>query len=109
MAVVNATITSTNPVSPTDIITVSGGQTWANIFMTFCNFDTTNSETITVYVRPVGESAANENTILKNIVIDPTDTFAFSFEKLILSATDKVSAIGTAGSRVSVTASYIAI
>ncbi len=105
MPVVNQTVGSTE----TTIFTVPAGQSWANVFLMFCNVNMSNSETITLHVRPGGESPVDENTILKNLVIDPTDSFAFNMEKLLMSSGDVLSAIGNAGGRVVVTASYLAL
>jgi hypothetical protein len=105
MPLVNTTIGATE----TTILTVPGGQSWANVFLSFCCFNTSSSEMITVHVRPAGEAVSDENTVLKNVVIDPTDTFVLNMEKFLLSATDVISAIGSAGGRVSVTASYLAL
>ena len=103
MTIINSVIGSTE----TAILTVPAGQNWASVCLFFCNYDQTNPETITVHVRPAGAAPANQNTILKSLTIDPQDTFTFNMEKLLLSATDVVSAIGSSGNRVTATASYM--
>ncbi len=93
----------------TTLLTVPSGQNYANVFMIFCNTSTVNSETITINVRPNGAGATDQNTIVKTLVIEATDSFEFDVEKLLLGQNDIISAKGTTGGLVSVTGSYITI
>jgi len=108
MTIVNATIDS----SETIIHTVGGGETHAVLNIIFCNFDTAGSgtENLTVYIKPGGESISDQNTIMKRQEIKAGNTFIWSAdEKLILDATDVVSAIGSSGSLISATLCYMDI
>jgi hypothetical protein len=93
--------------SETTILSVTNGQSWANVTLTFCN-TSSSDEVITVYCYPNGGSASATTTILAQLTIPALDTFIFD-SKLLLGSQDKISGLGLQGSKVSVTASYLAL
>lgn len=91
----------------TDIITVPALKTYASVTLTFCNTSITD-ETITVYAIPSGGTAIDGTTILSSLIIPAKETFVFD-NKMIMSSGDKISAVGVVGSKVTATASYMAL
>jgi hypothetical protein len=74
----------------------------------FCNLNT-SIENIDVHVVASGETPTNTNKIVSQAPIDPSDTFIFSTERLVLSPGDRIFALTTTVNMVSVTASYVVI
>lgn len=91
----------------TDIITVPALKTYASVTLTFCNTSITD-EVITVYAIPSGGTAVDGTTVISSLTIAAKETFVFD-NKMIMSAGDKISAVGTVGSKVTATASYMAL
>lgn len=104
MTISNSLVTNTG----TDVVTATGGNI-ANVFLIFCNTSTSVTASLTVYVIPSGGSVNDTTTVIKNLSIEPTDSFAFNIEKFLLSTGDKIRAVETTGNIVSCTASYISI
>jgi len=89
-------------------ITPNLGTDSAITVIMFCNLNTT-IENIDVHVVASGGTPTNTNKIVYQAPIDPSDTFIFSTERLVLSAGDRIYANTTTSSMVSVTASYVVI
>lgn len=102
MSLVNVDISN----SETAILTVPTGKTWASVFLMFCNTSGLD-RTITVHVRKSGAAASDTNTVLSAYNVVAGDTCEFDGTKLILDATDVVSAVASAASAIRCTASYV--
>lgn len=89
----------------TDLITVPSGKTYSSVVLLFCNTESTD-EVVTIYAIPTGGTASGLTTIVKSMVIPAQNTWEFT-SKLLLSAGDKVSAVGVSGAKVTVTSSFI--
>jgi hypothetical protein len=76
--------------------------------MMFCNLNTT-IENIDIYVVAAGDTAIDTNKVAQQVPLDPSDTFTFSTERLVLSPGDRVYASTTTNNQVSVTVSYVTI
>jgi|TARA_B100000959_G_C14916811_1_gene597726 hypothetical protein len=101
MALASTVVANSN----TTIITGTSGKVRAVTCLFFCNTNTLNTDTITVYAVPGGGSAGDDNTIIRSAEINATDTLTFDTEKLLLDPTDSL--IGIAGTgTISATASY---
>lgn len=107
MALANGIILNTN----TTLATVPAGQTWASVAILLCNFDTSGTaadEAITIYFVPSGGSVGNQTTVAVNLPIATGETFIFD-SKMILSSGATVVLVGSVGSKVSATMSYMSI
>ena len=94
-----STATAISPVLATDM---------AVTVMMFCNLNTT-IEYIDIYVVSSGDTTADVNKVAQQIPLDPSDTFTFSTERLVLSPGDRIWASTTTNNEVSVTVSYVTI
>lgn len=94
--------TSTVPITP-NLSTDS-----AITVIMFCNLNT-SVENIDVHVVASGGTPTNTNKIVNQAPVDPSDTFIFSTERLVLGAGDRIYAKTTTLNMVSVTASYVVI
>jgi hypothetical protein len=66
------------------------------------------TETFTLYVYPMGGSACITTTVLKELLMEPTETFIMSGdEKLILDAGGTISAVASALSGICVAVNYV--
>ena len=90
----------------TTIYTSSG--TTAITCMFFMN-DNVAARTLSVHVVPSGGSLANTNQIVKNITIDPADTYVINLEKLVLDNGDTIQCTASVGSSVFATVSSVTI
>lgn len=107
MSTVRATILNTN----TEIVTIPTSKVYASVAICFCNFDisgTAADESITVYFVPNGGSPANSNMVIQSLVIPIGQTYVFD-SKMILDAGEKIVAVGSVGSKVTATVSYMSI
>jgi hypothetical protein len=107
MSIVNTTILNTN----TTLMTVPSLKTYASVAICFCNYDvsgTAADETITVYFVPSGGSVGNATMVIQSLIIPIGQTYVFD-SKMILDAGATVVAIGTVGSKVTATISYMSI
>jgi len=94
-----STATAISPVLATDM---------AVTVMMFCNLNTT-IENIDIYVVAAGATAIDANKVVQQVPLDPSDTFTFSTERLVLSPGDRIYASTTTNNQVSVTVSYVTI
>lgn len=92
--------------SATTVYTSSG--TTAITCMFFMN-DNVAARTLSVHVVQSGGSLANTNQIVKNITIDPADTYVINLEKLVLSNGDTIQCTASVGSSVFATVSSVTI
>lgn len=92
--------------SATTVYTSSG--TTALTCMFFMN-DNVSARTLTVHVVKSGGTAGTANTIVKNINIDPADTYVINTEKLVLDNGDTIQCTASAGSSVQATLSSVTI
>lgn len=99
----NTSIANTN----TDILTVPAGESYASVAVILCNYGASD-ETINIYAVPSAGSAGNSNIIMKAFLLPSTNTYVFD-TKLLMGAGDKLVAIGTTGSLVTATVTYISI
>ena len=91
MAITNATIDDTTPgTTETTLFTATGTHAVTVIYL--CNTDTA-SRNVDIHVKPLGEALALENKIYDDITIPAGDTFTIDTEKLVLEATDEISAV----------------
>lgn len=82
----------------------------------FCNLNTPDPadeaagrQYIDVHVVESANSPGNFNKIINQLPIDAGDTFSFSTERVVLSAGDRIYALTTDSSQVSVTISYVTL
>jgi len=86
---------------------VPAGKNWAITNILVCNFDASTTGTFSLYLIPSGESADDNNTVIKNLDLPPEETFTFDTERIILDPGDKVSF--EASSVLSMTISYMEV
>ena len=103
MSLANATLTTSDAAIFT--CTNPGGALVSSIIIT--NYDA-SARTVTLYARPFGETAADENMILKTLSIAAGDTVVVPPEyKLELGIADVISGLASANTAIIVTISYI--
>lgn len=88
---------------------LSDGQDSAVTTMFICNNSTTQDVQIDIHIVPSGDSAADENRIIKNLVVIKTDTFVFGSERILMSDGDEIVMTANIGSIASATISYTGI
>lgn len=76
--------------------------------MIFCNTSASNV-TLNLYAVPVGLSVATQTQVIKDLLIPAGETFSFDSEKIVLSTGDRVRAVASANSRLSVTVSSMRV
>lgn len=76
--------------------------------MFFMN-DNAAARTLTIHVVKNGDSASTANTIVKNINIDPADTYVINTEKLVLDNGDTIQCTASAASSIQATLSSVTI
>ena len=64
---------------------------------------------ITVYIVPNAQTLGDEHTIMKELTVNATDTFAFGSERILLGAGDTVQAFASTTNKISVVISYTGI
>lgn len=104
MAITNTTLSST----PTTMLTVPVGSRYAVITALACNTASTTAD-LTLHFLLSGQTPNNQNTILKNLTIQPSDTFTFNAERIILEEGDSVVCTASANSAINVTLSYLEV
>jgi len=103
MAIAQETVTTAG----VDIYTSSGNSATTAIFLFN---DNAAARTVQIYVVPSGGSVGASTKIIKDLVIDPADTYIINTEKLVLSNNDAIH-VSTSGDDTSVyaTVSYVSI
>ena len=103
----NNTLTRISPTLASDIAVTT---------LIFCNLNTPNPldealgrQYIDVHLIESGQSAANINKIINQLPIEAGDTFSFSTERVVLGLGDKIEALTTDSSQISVTISYVTL
>jgi hypothetical protein len=76
--------------------------------MIFCNTSASNV-TLNLYTVPTGLSVAAQTQVIKDLLIPAGETFSFDSEKLVLATGDRVRAVASANSRLSVTVSSMRV
>jgi hypothetical protein len=92
--------------SATTVYTSSG--TTAITCMFFMN-DNASARTLSLHVVQSGGSVSSTNQIVKNISIDPADSYVINLEKLVLSNGDTVQCLASVGSSIFPTVSSVTI
>jgi len=92
--------------STTDLYTSSGDSVVTS--MIFCNTSGSDA-TLTVYVIPNGSSAGDSTTILKTVTVLTTDTYVFDTSRLLLSTSDKISAVSSVNNAITATITYMGV
>ncbi len=92
--------------SATTVYTSSG--TTAITCMFFMN-DNASARTLSVHVVKNGGSLANTNQIVKNITVDPADTYVINLEKLVLDNGDMIQCTASVDSSIFATISSVTI
>jgi hypothetical protein len=87
---------------------ISGDASSASVGLYFCN-TTPSPDSLTLYAIPSGDLHSAGNTIIKNLPIQPEDTFYFGDEKFILSEGDAIGATALIGGRITATVTSIEI
>ncbi|MBK22519.1 MAG: hypothetical protein CME70_00825 [Halobacteriovorax sp.] len=87
---------------------ISGDASSASVGLYFCNA-TLSPDSLTLYAMPSGAPHDDSNTIIKNLPIQPEDTFYFGDEKFILSKGDAIGATALVGGRITATVTSIEI
>ena len=106
MSIETNLIVGTTVGSPTTVYTSSGDSAITSMF--FCNIDSTDID-ITVFIVPSGDTLGDEHTIMKELTINATDTFAFGSERILLGTGDTVQAFASTTNKISVVISYTGI
>ena len=83
MSIETNLIVGTASSSATTVYTSSGDSAITSMF--FCNTDSTDID-ITVYIVPNAQTLGDEHTIMKELTVNATDTFAFGSERILLGA-----------------------
>lgn len=81
---------------------------YASVGVYLCNYSAA-AVTVQVYVLTAAGSSADANSFMRDLVLQPKESFFMNSEKLILGANCSVVAKASAGSAVVSTATYIAI
>jgi hypothetical protein len=76
--------------------------------MIFCNTSASDA-TLNLYTVPTGLSVAAQTQVIKDLLIPAGETFSFDSEKLVLGTGDRVRAVASANSRLSVTVSSMRV
>ena len=93
----------------TTIVPAPATGSYANVGIFFCNYNTV-PVTLQVYLQTAAGSPTDANSIMRDLTLQPKETFVLNVEKFLLSGTNtRVSAIASVASSVVATASYIAI
>ena len=90
----------------TTVYTSSG--TTAITCMFFMN-DNASARTLSVHVVQSGGTASSTNQLVKNISIDPADSYVINLEKLVLSNGDTIQCLASVGSSIFPTVSSVTI
>ncbi len=90
----------------TTVYTSSG--TTAITCMFFMN-DNASARTLSVHVVQSGGTASSTNQLVKNISIDPADSYVINLEKLVLSNGDTIQCVASVGSSIFPTVSSVTI
>ena len=90
----------------TTVYTSSG--TTAITCMFFMN-DNASARTLSVHVVQSGGTTSSTNQLVKNISIDPADSYVINLEKLVLSNGDTVQCLASVGSSIFPTVSSVTI
>ena len=106
MSIETNLIVGTASSSATTVYTSSGDSAITSMF--FCNTDSTDID-ITVYIVPNAQTLGDEHTIMKELTVNATDTFAFGSERILLGAGDPVQAFASTTNKISVVISYTGI
>ena len=77
--------------------------------MFFCNTANSSNIDVTVFIVPSGDTLGAEHTIMKDLTINATDTFAFGSERILLGTGDTVQAFASTTNKISVVISYTGI
>lgn len=96
--------------SDTELLTAPAGKTYAVLTLVFCNIST-NPIQISVYASAGGVGSGTDATcILKSFTIQASDTYIWtSNEKLVLDATDRISALASSGASISALCNYLEV
>lgn len=76
--------------------------------MIFCN-TSASDVTLNLYAVPTGLSVATQTQVIKDLLIPAGETFSFDSEKLVLGTGDRVRAVASVNSRLSVTVSSMRV
>lgn len=68
-----------------------------------------SARTVQIYVVPSGGSAGTTTQIIKDLAIDPADTYIINLEKLVLSNGDTIQVTASAVSSIYATVSSVSI
>jgi hypothetical protein len=83
-------------------------QEHAETCMIFCN-TSASDVTLNLYTVPTGLSVAAQTQVIKDLLIPAGETFSFDSEKLVLGTGDRVRAVASVNSRLSVTVSSMRV
>jgi len=76
--------------------------------MIFCN-TSASDVTLNLYAVPTGLSVAVQTQVIKDLLIPAGETFSFDSEKLVLGTGDRIRAVASANSQLSVTVSSMRV
>ena len=76
--------------------------------MIFCN-TSASDVTLNLYAVPTGLSVAPQTQVIKDLLIPAGETFSFDSEKLVLGTGDRIRAVASANSQLSVTVSSMRV
>jgi hypothetical protein len=101
-------ITISNTADTTIVPAPSGTSSFANVGIFFCNHSTA-VVTLQVYLRPTAGAATDANSLMRDLVLQPKETFVLNAEKFLLGTGNYIVARASADNSVVATATYIAI
>jgi hypothetical protein len=105
MAIKQTTISN---VADTEIVSAPPSGSYANVGIFFCNHSAA-AVTLQVYVLTAPGTAADSNSIMRDLVLQPKETFVLNAEKFLLGTNQFLVARASAANAVVATATYIAI
>tara|TARA_A100001011_G_scaffold382721_3_gene452928 strand:- start:2442 stop:2762 length:321 start_codon:yes stop_codon:yes gene_type:complete len=106
MALANAQITGTTQGAATTVYTSTNDSATTSIFL--ANSDS-SARTVSIYLVPNGNSASDQNRIIKDLSIDAGDTYIMSTEKIVLSNGDTIQAHASVTNVVYANISFVSI
>jgi len=101
-------VTITNAAAGSILVPAPTSGSYANVGIFFCNYSAA-AVTLQVYVLPTDGTPADANSVMRDLTLQPKETFVLNVEKFLLSTGNIIRAVASAASSVVATASYIAI
>ncbi len=92
----------------TEIVSAPVSGSYANVGIFFCNYSAA-TVVVQVYVLTAAGTAVDGNSIMRDLTLQPKESFVLNVEKFLLGVNCSIVAKASAATSVVATASYIAI